>query len=70
MYPDDPGATPNSAAIAFSLWCCYWIEEGQTKKSHAKSAQRAKNDMLRRLEEGYPAWIVSVPGFDDDDIPF
>ena len=69
VHPDDPGRTPNSVAANFSLWRCYWVKEGQTKHGAVKGPSGAKNEMLQRLEEDLPAWIVPVPSVDDD-IPF
>ena len=63
---------PPPITKTFDLYRCYWIEATGIKKGYVKGPHGANNEMHRRLAEGLPAWVESVPNdeLDDDDIPF
>jgi hypothetical protein len=56
----------------FVLYRVYWAEEEEIKKGFAKGFKGARDEMNRRLQEGFAAWMVPVAeaDLDDDDIPF
>lgn len=55
----------------FALYHVCWLDEGETKKSHAMFLRNAHNRMRMILSGGQPAWIQKAEQtFLDDDIPF